>query len=96
MNVQFIDKETEAQKDKYIPQGQRTIKKENQKAGSDGSDPGLVQGCCPVTRLNQECVLRCRESWEYSEDTFGLGGVRILQDNQPKYLFSAGYKSPCH
>lgn len=38
----FIDKETETQKDQYIPQGQRTIGKENQKASSDWSDPGVV------------------------------------------------------
>ena len=35
-------KETEAQKDKYIPKGQKTVKKENQKVSSDWSDPGVV------------------------------------------------------
>lgn len=33
--MQYIGKETEAQKDKYIPKGQRTVKKENQKVSSD-------------------------------------------------------------
>lgn len=38
----FTHKEAEAQKGKYISQGQTTVKKENQKASSDASDPGEV------------------------------------------------------
>lgn len=42
MVCSFTGKETDTQKDKYILQGQRTNKKENQKASSDSFGPGMV------------------------------------------------------
>lgn len=51
-----MDKETETQKDQCIPQGQRPIGKENQKASSDWSTQ-VWYSCSLVTMTNQGNVL---------------------------------------